>query len=191
MSERSVAEGWGLAATPGSPGVVTSDDAEMWKPIALDHGYAVSSHGRVRNARTLGLLKPWCAGAGYLYVALNRSGIKTGVHRLVAFAFLGHAPSAQHEVAHNDGDPKNNHAGNLRWATHAENMADMRRHGTTYFHGWHGETHPTAKLLDEEVIAIRRSAKEGVVRKALAVTHKVSRATIDQILQGRTWTHLL
>jgi len=176
--------------TPGPPGVVISDDAEVWNTVLADPGYSVSTYGRVRNSRTLHLLKPWFAGK-YLYVGLNRSGIKTGIHRLVAFAFLGPAPSPLHEVAHNDGNPKNNYISNLRWATHKENMVDKSKHGTNYFHGWHGEKHPRAKLRDAQVIDIRRSASEGVFRKTLADTHKVSHATIDQIIQGRSWTHLL
>lgn len=182
---------WARVETPGTPGVVVSEDAEVWRIVAVDPGYAVSSHGRVRNSRTLHVLKPWCAGSGYLYVGLNRSGIKTGIHRLVALAFLGSPLSALHEVAHNDGDRKNNHARNLRWATHAENMADMRKHGTTYYHGWRGETHPTAKLLADQVNDIRRRVKEGIARKTLAETYNVSCGTIDHIIQGRTWTHLL
>jgi hypothetical protein len=177
--------------TPGIPGVSVCVEGEEWQAIPPDPGYEVSSKGRVRNVRTGKLLTPWYAGAGYLYVHLWRSGIKTGVHRLVAFAFLGDPPSPQHEVAHNDGNPENNSASNLRWATHAENQADIRNHGTGYYHGWRGETHPTAKLSNQQVIEIRRRCREGIAtRKALAAEFGVSRASIDQIVQGRTWKHL-
>ena len=176
--------------TPGLPGVLAFEGDEEWRAVSMDPGYSVSTYGRVRNSRTLHLLKPWLAGK-YLYVGLNRSGIKTGIHRLVAFAFLGPAPSPLHEVAHNDGNPRNNYISNLRWATHKENMSDMRRHGTTYYHGWRGQTHPNAKLCDVQVIDIRRSVRHGALRKTLAKMHQVSEATIDQIIQGRTWTHLL
>lgn len=190
MNERSTLITHQSIQTPGQPGVLTSGETEIWKIVTVDSGYEVSSFGHVRNAKTHHELKPWCAGAGYLYVCLNRSGIKTGVHRLVALAFLGQPPSAFHEVAHNDGDSQNNHVSNLRWATHKENMSDMRKHGTTYYHGWRGQTHPNAKLCDVQVIDIRLSARNGALRKTLAKMHQVSRATIDQIIQGRTWTHL-
>lgn len=177
--------------TPGFPGVCISEEIEEWRTIPLDPGYEVSSKGCIRNASTGKLLKPWRAGAGYLYVQLWRSRIKTGVHRLVAFAFLGDPPSPRHEVAHNDGNPENNCAANLRWATHAENQADIRKHGTGYYHGWRGETHPTAKLNDQQVIEIRRRCREGsAARKAMASKFGVSRASIDQIVQGRIWKHL-
>jgi hypothetical protein len=34
------------------------------------------------------------------------------------------------EACHNDGDPDNNVAGNLRWDTKSANARDRRRHGT-------------------------------------------------------------
>ena len=177
--------------TPGLPGVSVSDQAEEWRVIPLDVSYEASSKGRIRNVRTGKLLKPWRAGAGYLYVQLWHSRIKTGVHRLVAFAFLGAPPTPRHEVAHNDGNRDNNSVDNLRWATHAENQADIRRHGTGYFHGWQGENHPTAKLNDRQVIEIRRSCRDGrATRKAMASQFGVSRASIDHIVQGRTWKHV-
>jgi hypothetical protein len=176
---------------PGIPGASVCGDLDEWRVISRDPGYEVSSKGRVRNVRTGKLLACWYAGAGYLYVHLWRSRIKTGVHRLVAFAFLGDPPSPRHEVAHNDGNPENNCSSNLRWATHAENQADMRKHGTGYYHGWRGETHPTAKLSNHQVSEIRRRCHEGnATRKAMAAEFGVSRATIDQIMQGRTWNHL-
>jgi hypothetical protein len=150
-----------------------------------------SSSGHVRNAGTKVALKPWRAGAGYLYVQLWRSRKKVGVHRLVALAFLGEPPSDRHEVAHNDGDPKNNHVSNLRWATHAENQADIRKHGTGYYHGWRGESHPTAKLRDQQVVEIRlRCGSGSATRKEIAAAFGVSRATVDHIVQRRTWKHL-
>lgn len=165
---------------------------ELWKVIPMDSGYEVSSIGRVRNVRTGRILKPWLAGAGYLYVNLWRSGIKTGVHRLVAHAFLGDPPSPRHEVAHNDGNPVNNCVENLRWATHAENQADIKKHGTGYYHGWRGESHPTAKLTNQKVLEIRRRYHhENASRKALACEFGVSTSSVDQIVQGRTWNHLL
>jgi guanyl-specific ribonuclease Sa len=43
-----------------------------------------------------------------------------GAHRLVLLAFIGEPPTPDHECAHWDGDPTNNHYSNLRWATSAE-----------------------------------------------------------------------
>lgn len=52
------------------------------------------------------------------------------LHRLVCEAFHGPEPQPGMDAAHNDGDRRNNHANNLRWATRAENIADQWSHGT-------------------------------------------------------------
>ena len=49
-----------------------------------------------------------------------------GVHRMVAYAWLGKPKDLSLEVDHIDGDPQNNHANNLRWCTHAENLEFAR-----------------------------------------------------------------
>lgn len=60
---------------------------------------------------------------GYEIVSLGLgSGRKRRVHRLVAKAFIPN-PKNLPEVNHIDCDPSNNHAENLEWVTHEENMA--------------------------------------------------------------------
>lgn len=44
------------------------------------------------------------------------------VHRIVATAFLGMPPSAQHVVDHIDANKRNNRPENLRWVTRLENI---------------------------------------------------------------------
>lgn len=51
------------------------------------------------------------------------------VHQLIALTFLGPCPPGL-EVCHNDGNPANNHIGNLRYDTQSENELDKVRHGT-------------------------------------------------------------
>ena len=159
-----------------------------WRPCPMDPRYEVCALGAVRNRRTGRVLKPWRAGAGYWYVGIG-DGFETGVHRLVALTFLGPAPTPQHEVAHNDGNRDNNSAGNLRWATHAENMADMRAHGTVVRY-WLGRRPPSTKLQQGQIVDIRQRAASGVPRKQLASEFGVCRATIDHIVQRRSWSDL-
>lgn len=137
------------------------------------------------------MLKPWLAGYGYWYVQLGAKGIKTGIHRLVALSFLGPPPSPLHEVAHNDGDRNNNALTNLRWATHAENVADCIRHGTARVPAFRGQRHPRATLSDSEVREIRRShtGRRGE-QIQLAREFGVSRYVIHHIVRGETWQHL-
>lgn len=164
---------------------------EEWRPFPGDRRYEVCSLGAVRNARTGRVLKPWLAGYGYWYVQLGANGMRTSIHRLVALTFLGSPPTVLHEVAHNDGDRNNNTVANLRWATHAENVADTFRHGTARVPVFVGQNHPRATLTDSQVQEIRRrhTGRRGV-QIQLAREFGVSRYVIHHIFRGETWQHL-
>lgn len=176
---------------PGLPGVFVSEQAEEWRVIPIDPRYEASSKGRIRNARTGHVLKPWLAGYGYWYVCLGATGLKTSIHRLVAMTFIGPPPSPRHEVAHNNGDRDNNAVSNLRWATHAENVADTFRHGTGRIPVFHGQSHPRATLSDQQVREIRRryGGRRGEQIR-LAREFGVSHYVIHHIVRGETWQHL-
>lgn len=68
--------------------------------------------------------------SGHQQVKLSRDGIyqQAKVHRVVLIAFAGPPPPGC-EVLHNDGNPANNSAANLRWGTRSENLHDRVRHG--------------------------------------------------------------
>lgn len=92
---------------------------EDWKPIEGYPLYEVSDQGRVRNASTGRIIKPFKnERTGLLWVPLrqgNRQHTKT-IHRLVAYTFL--FPPYENSVAiHIDGDRENNRADNLDWKT--------------------------------------------------------------------------
>jgi hypothetical protein len=164
---------------------------EEWRPFPGNLRYEVCNLGAVRNARTGHVLKPWLAGYGYWYVQLGAKGIKTTIHRFVALTYLGPPPTSRHEVAHNDGDRNNNAVSNLRWATHAENVADSFRHGTARVPVFVGQHHPRARLIDSDVLEIRRryTGQRGEqIRWAreFGVSHHV----IHHIVRGETWQHL-
>lgn len=53
-----------------------------------------------------------------------------------------------------------------------------------------GEDHPTSKLTEEQVRAIRRRLARGETEAQLAREHRVHRATISLIKRGKTWTRL-
>lgn len=174
---------------------------EEWREVPGFEAYSVSSLGRVmRNApgksTTAGRILSAKARRrdGYRPVVLslgargkNRQAL---VHHLVAEAFHGPKPTPEHCVAHNDGDPTNNRADNLRWATHAENMHDMSHevHGRST----HGERCPWAVLTEEQVIALRvaRVAKPYGGVTALARQWGVRPKTANDAARGTTWKHL-
>jgi hypothetical protein len=62
---------------------------------------------------------------GYLVVATkdyNKQWRNTGVHRLVALAFLKNDDPFKNEVNHKDFNRQNNNLCNLQWVTHKENV---------------------------------------------------------------------
>ena len=108
--------------------------SEEWRDVAGYEGrYQVSSTGRVKSlkrkdclGRTIRerMLKPCDNGRGYLYISLSDG---TGehkrhyIHRLVGEAFVPN-PLEKEDVNHKDENPSNNHASNLEWLTHKENL---------------------------------------------------------------------
>lgn len=118
---------------------------EVWAAVSGYEGrYEVSDRGRVRSLdrevrSSFGatrvvrgvLLRPSMDDSGHLTVGLyaDNRPVRVRVHRIVAKAFVpGEAPGL--EVCHNDGNPANNHAANLRWGTRSDNTFDRVRHGT-------------------------------------------------------------
>lgn len=68
---------------------------------------------------------------GYIKVHLKINGVRrhTTLHRLILRAFSGPCPAGM-EGCHNNGNPSDNRACNLRWDTPSENQQDALRHGT-------------------------------------------------------------
>ena len=151
---------------------------EEWRGVVGWEGfYEVSSLGRMRGVarlvqrgshqmriapRLLGLFEnktkarpdaPRCVVANLTRENKNH---QTKVHRAVPEAFVGPAPSGT-EGCHNDGDIWNNVPANLRWDTHAANMADIFAQGKTTAprNPATGEAHGRAKLTAEQVRLVR------------------------------------
>lgn len=166
----------------------TPDNIE-WKVIPGFEEYAVSSYGHVKRLTPskgtyVGkILKSKKDPAGYDSYDLHRKGMVKRLHanRLVALAFLGAPPIETMEAAHKDGNHDNNHFSNLYWATHADNMKDMEKHGTIP----HGEKHYKSFLSTEDILTIRhRFAQGDVTRETLAQEYGTTIRNIGGILRG-------
>ncbi|CAK0876810.1 unnamed protein product, partial [Prorocentrum cordatum] len=93
--------------------------------------WEVSSHGRVKNSKSL-ISRGSLAASGYRVVCASLYGRLSAlrVHRLVARAFLGPAPdSERHLVHHKDSDRGNNHVDNLQYVTASENAQYSHQRG--------------------------------------------------------------
>lgn len=171
---------------------------ERWRPIVGFDGYEVSNLGRVRSWFRPGhpqnpnrksravrgdppfLRKLVPSGPSNYHYVILRKGQKNHckqVHLLVLTAFRGPRPRGE-ESRHWDGDKHNNRLPNLLWGTHAQNIADKKRHGTYQY----GEKNPYAKLSDAQAELIKHS--HGRPLKAVAEQYGVRESTISRIRNG-------
>lgn len=165
----------------------------VWRDCPFGRGlYEVSNLGDIRswNNNRWGrrteprVLAQRTNELGYKVVNLGRGVVKF-VNRLVCEAFHG-SPFDGAEAAHGDGDPANNAAENLRWATPVQNSADKVRHGTSS----RGEKHRDAKLTESQVMEIRRRRHAGERNMDVAAAFNISPQSVSHIVSGKKWRHV-
>lgn len=172
---------------------MATSENEDWKDIAIEGEtlkarYAVSNLGRVKSYAYGGDGKVLRGTLieGYPAVRFkNTDGrlINQYVHRLVAKYFLPDPRKNQHIVIHKDYDKTNNHAENLAWADHDEQIQ----------HKMAGPNHQrgritNAKLTVEQVREIKRMLKSGEHRPSqIARVFEVTITQINRIRNGENW----
>lgn len=162
---------------------------EYWLPVVGYEGlYEVSDQGRVRTLKTGVLKKPSPLPRGYLCVWLYPGNKNCLVSRLVLQAFAGEPPSAQHQAAHGDGDPANNHLNNLRWATPKENDADKTAHGTRMVRV--GVAVSRAVLNHVDVERIRDLSAAGCPQRVISTWISTCLSNVSVVAQRKTWRHV-
>jgi len=70
--------------------------------------------------------------------------------------------------------------------THKDNMRDMAKKGRQRS-GARGVTHGSARLTEEQVLAIRKDLRP---QAEIAIEHGISQPTVSDIKNGRRWKHL-
>jgi hypothetical protein len=113
------------------------------------------------------------------------NGAFKGAHVLVCETFHGQRPSQDHEVAHSNGNRRDNRPNNLRWATRKENKADAIRHNVAP----RGITHGMAKLTEDDVRRIRQ-LRRSLTLQSIADCFGISYGHAKGIIHRRTWKHI-
>jgi hypothetical protein len=173
---------------PGFPGYRVGDDGSVW---SSHESFPVRGGRKGERVKRIGVLwrplKQSVTQAGRLTVGLyyNRKIKRLFVHRLVALAFIGPCPEG-FQVCHNDGNPRNNVPGNLRYDTPKGNTADKKLHGTQH----RGEQIPGAKLTQSAVQTIRGRLKQGETLAAIAKDYGVDFTLISCIKRRKVWAWL-
>jgi hypothetical protein len=175
-------------------------ESEVWKDVVgYKEVYQVSSHGRVKRiAGGSGthpgkVLTPAKANTGYLVVTLCKNGNRQYalVHRLVAEAFYGPAPSPEHQVNHKDGVRDNNHVRNLEWVTATENNRHAYRELDKQLACSRGEERHNAKITRDDVREIRRLYATGkYTQTEIAERFGVQTGIVWSVVHGKTWRHV-
>ena len=148
---------------------------EEWRPIPLPEfdRYLVSSQGRVARimvpAKPGGRYRRYC---GIRLTLTNGGGRTTGIHRLVAMAFIGLPPSPKYQVNHKNFDPSDNQPENLEWVLPIDNGNRSR------------------KLTETEVREIDAAQGRGMARP-LAARYGVSIHLIKRIWSHDCWKSAL
>jgi hypothetical protein len=147
--------------------------------------YSVRDNGSVfRHPRSEKRPRPndnrWTFGKlneqnGYLHIAQVR------IHRIVATAFHGDAPSPEHIVDHIDTNRQNNRPSNLRWLTRLENALcnPITRQRIEYLCG-------SIEAFLEDPSKLRHSKLSHNLRWMRAVTPTEAKACLERM---RTWAN--
>ena len=144
-----------------------------------DYNYEVSSEGGVRHAVTKRDRKLHPDRDGYMRFNAKLPGrccMPLKVAILVCEVFHGQRPFPKVEVCHGSLGQQCDWAENLRWGTHAENLADRSRTG------WLG-----SRLEIGDAVRIRALAADGVSQLRIAKEFAISPSNVRSILNWQTW----
>lgn len=123
---------------------------------------------------------------GYGQFHVRSLGMMVPAHRAGYALFKGPIPEGalvRHGGCHNSKCVNPDH---MELGTHADNMRDRARDGTSN----RGERNGMARLTEAEVRAIRRGLVRGQPYRDLGKQFKVSDSVIGDIARGKTWGHL-
>lgn len=160
-----------------------SSAGEEWRPVVgWERHYRISNLGRVYSLHQTGrLLIGMNVNDGYHVIKVRQGDRKANlqIHCMVLEAFVGPRPPG-YEGCHNDGNPENCRAENLRWDTPVANQADRLVHGTSL-----AGKHIPRKLTAERVREIRLHPQ--ITLAYWASRFGCSILAVSMARNGRTW----
>lgn len=152
------------------------------RPCVGFPGYHVTRAGEVWSARGPRRLKqvPSKRDGRYKVTLCGSWGKRqVYIHVLVLEAWVGPRPAGMLGL-HYDDNPTNNNVGNLRWGTHADNIADSIRNG--HHRSPFTDNPPNPRAADESQAAeVRRMIGEGMTHRRVAKLTGLTKSTVHQI----------
>jgi hypothetical protein len=172
---------------------------EQWCRVpGWEHRYEVSDMGRIRSFDMLvgATNKSLALRHGRMLVQVPKQERYLAVtfaegerreqhlvHYVVLAAFVGPKPENLHAL-HRDDDRGNNALDNLYYGTPQQNSEDRVANGKS----GKGESHPSARLTEKDVLEIRN--RNGENRELLAAQFGVSASHIWHIMARKCWRHI-
>ena len=131
---------------------------------------------------TAGKMKSGYGRFGVHLVSRRRSHVWNS-HRFAQMLTAGPPPVGAF-VLHSCDNPSCCNPAHLRYGSHEENMADMRRRGRSRT----GAKNVNAIFGEAEAEQIRQMARDGVVQRRIAEGLGISYSCVCNIINGRTWS---
>jgi hypothetical protein len=167
---------------PGIPGYGVDTDGNVWSCVKMGSRFGCYPRWRKLKLVERKIKK---STMSYFTVHIRNRGKKAGnvrVHRFVLEAFVGPRPPGM-QGCHNNGNSLDNRLANLRWGTHADNVADRMRHGTTP----RGEMSGNAKLTNAQAAEIRSLHKQGFSSRKIAAMYGIHQVSAAAIARGERY----
>jgi hypothetical protein len=152
--------------------------------------FSVTENGVVTNIKTGKELTQQMNAKGYLRVfpSIDHKQYQVRVHRLVAVMYILN-PFNYNLLHHKDFVKTNNHKDNLEWSTNEIIYARADAYGRA---NRYGSQTPRSKLIEQDVIKIRRRLRSGESQKRVYEDYasKISRRSFRDICRGKSWTQI-
>ena len=156
-----------------------------YHPEAIFKNYCIFENGKIWSIKHRKFLKPYLNKKGYCAVGIviNKKKDTIFVHQIICETFHGLKPSEDMSVDHKDGEPTNNVASNLRWASPRDQNLNRRTQDTSKSTSCTKRVHK----IDPETNKILKTYVSG--REAARKNKGVSQKRISECCCGKAKTH--
>jgi hypothetical protein len=151
--------------------------------------YYATEDGHIYSSKSRRLITERLNNKGYKIVNLSIDGkCKTfSVHRLIAQAYIPN-PDNLPTINHKNGIKTDNRIENLEWVTFSENTTHAVATGLLM--PAKGRGTKNGRFEDEDIKRIKELYSQGLSQYKIAEMYNVTRGTIQQILNGHTYSYV-